>query len=45
MSAAIGVQHWSPLAHVYVRQSTLAQVHNNQKSTERQYAARQGGWG
>jgi DNA invertase Pin-like site-specific DNA recombinase len=40
MSAAIGEQHRSRPAYIYVRQSTLAQVRNNQESTERQYALR-----
>src|SRR5712671_65231 len=41
MSAAIGAEHRSRPAYVYVRQSTLAQVRHNQESTERQYALRE----
>ena len=40
MSAMIEAKHRSRPAYVYVRQSTLAQVRNNQESTERQYALR-----
>ncbi len=38
MSALITEAHRNKPAYVYVRQSTLAQVHHNQESTERQYA-------
>ncbi len=44
----VRAEHLSRLACVYVRQSTLAQVHEHQESTYRQYAlcqrARQLGW-
>lgn len=38
MSALITEAHRNKPAYVYVRQSTLAQVHHNQQSTERRYA-------
>jgi DNA invertase Pin-like site-specific DNA recombinase len=41
-------QHTGKPAYIYLRQSTMAQVHNHQESTERQYAlkdkALQLGW-
>src|SRR5512135_303837 len=44
----VRAEHLSRIACVYVRQSTLAQVHEHQESTQRQYAlcqrARQLGW-
>ena len=41
MNSTISEQHLSRTAHVYVRQSTLAQVRHHQESTERQYALRE----
>ena len=44
----IGVDHLRRRAYVYIRQSTLDQVHNNRESQRRQYAladrARELGW-
>jgi DNA invertase Pin-like site-specific DNA recombinase len=37
IASTIGQRHRERLACVYVRQSTLTQVHNHQESTERQY--------
>jgi DNA invertase Pin-like site-specific DNA recombinase len=41
MNSTISNQHLNRTAYVYVRQSTLAQVHHHQESTERQYALRE----
>ena len=44
----IGADHLARRAYVYIRQSTLDQVHNNRESQRRQYAladrARELGW-
>ena len=40
MNPKITEQHLSRPAYIYVRQSTNAQVHHHQESTERQYALR-----
>uniref|UniRef100_UPI0025F93F17 recombinase family protein n=1 Tax=uncultured Lamprocystis sp. TaxID=543132 RepID=UPI0025F93F17 len=41
MSAQITSQHLQRPAYIYVRQSTLGQVHHHRESTERQYALRE----
>ncbi len=41
VSTKISPEHLKRLAIIYIRQSTLAQVLNNQESTERQYALRE----
>lgn len=38
MNSKIQIQHRQKLAYVYLRQSTMAQVHHHQESTQRQYA-------
>lgn len=34
----VRLDHWQRQAYVYIRQSTLQQVHHNQESGRRQYA-------
>jgi excisionase family DNA binding protein len=38
MNSKIQLQHRQKMAYVYLRQSTMAQVHHHQESTQRQYA-------
>ena len=38
MIAKIQPTHLQKPAYIYIRQSTMAQVHHHQESTERQYA-------
>lgn len=38
MNSKIQIQHRQKMAYVYLRQSTMAQVHHHQESTQRQYA-------
>jgi excisionase family DNA binding protein len=48
MNSKIQLHHRQRMAYVYLRQSTMAQVHHHQESTQRQYAlkdrARELGW-
>ena len=38
MTSKIQLPHRQKMAYVYLRQSTMAQVHHHQESTSRQYA-------
>lgn len=38
MNSKIQIHHRQKMAYVYLRQSTMAQVHHHQESTQRQYA-------
>ena len=48
MTSKIQTHHLQKMAYVYLRQSTMAQVHHHQESTQRQYAlkdrAQELGW-
>ena len=41
MNSKIQIQHRQKMAYVYLRQSTMAQVHHHQESTQRQYALKE----
>jgi DNA invertase Pin-like site-specific DNA recombinase len=44
LSTKIQPEHLQRLAYVYVRQSSLAQLHDHQESTRRQYELQQRAW-